>query len=184
MLQRSVQFSVRELSSETISCIFAWGLYQNNQGLSWSLYKGDDREADRRANYWLKQIIQNIQSSNCVIQRNQQGTFRMSFSKKDPTKYTRIYTLIHIYIYKIYHIQYLQYTYIRKTDPLSRNISPLDLPMYGNYWIGRHHLASLIKLSMTPKSSSRIPYCRHSEERQNIGWRFEALQPRYAYILH
>ena len=37
ILRTSVQFSARELPSETISCIFGWCLYQNNPGLSWSL---------------------------------------------------------------------------------------------------------------------------------------------------
>ena len=37
-LRISVQFSTRELPSETISCIFGWCLYQNNPGLSWSLH--------------------------------------------------------------------------------------------------------------------------------------------------
>ena len=44
LLQRSVQFSARELQSETISSIFGWCQHQNNSRLSWSLLEVKKRQ--------------------------------------------------------------------------------------------------------------------------------------------
>ena len=38
ILRRCVQFSARELRSETISCVFGWCQYQNKPRSSWSLH--------------------------------------------------------------------------------------------------------------------------------------------------